>query len=208
MIKQQHKLLKYHMLPVQVPGRSSNRRCCSRVTSDRAFGPARPDVRYTSNSDQILQSSEMSRRAINRHPHSQNCRPTHEPARTLVELTQNHFGQRNLFPGSKIIECFRVNRIASFGPSSKRHECVNEIVLIVFICRIARLMNLQGDQPRNVVLTPNFRCKDLLHYWMVDVRRRSQRFATEIADCGLDYLHNADLRIASDYGDSAPAPFT
>ena len=64
MIKQQHKLLKYHMLPVQVPGRSSNRRCRSRVTSDRAFGPARPDVRYTSNSDQILQSSEMSRRAI------------------------------------------------------------------------------------------------------------------------------------------------
>jgi GH25 family lysozyme M1 (1,4-beta-N-acetylmuramidase) len=63
MIKQQHKLLKYHMLPVQVPGRSSNRRCRSRVTSDRAFGPARPDVRYTSNSDQILQSSEMSRRA-------------------------------------------------------------------------------------------------------------------------------------------------
>ena len=62
MIKQQHKLLKYHMLPVQVPGRSSNRRCRSRVTSDRAFGPARPDVRYTSNSDQILQSSEMSRR--------------------------------------------------------------------------------------------------------------------------------------------------
>jgi hypothetical protein len=61
MIKQQHKLLKYHMLPVQVPGRSSNRRCRSRVTSDRAFGPARPDVRYTSNSDQILQSSEMSR---------------------------------------------------------------------------------------------------------------------------------------------------
>ena len=42
MIKQQHKLLKYHMLPVQVPGRSSNRRCRSRVTSDRAFGPARP----------------------------------------------------------------------------------------------------------------------------------------------------------------------
>jgi hypothetical protein len=67
MIKQQHKLLKYHMLPVQVPGRSSNRRCRSRVTSDRAFGPARPDVRYTSNSDQILQSSEMSRRANKRH---------------------------------------------------------------------------------------------------------------------------------------------
>jgi hypothetical protein len=64
MIKQQHKLLKYHMLPVQVPGRSSNRRCRSRVTSDRAFGPARPDVRYTSNSDQILQSSEMSRSAM------------------------------------------------------------------------------------------------------------------------------------------------
>jgi hypothetical protein len=64
MIKQQHKLLKYHMLPVQVPGRSSNRRCRSRVTSDRAFGPARPDVRYTSNSDQILQSSEMSRMAM------------------------------------------------------------------------------------------------------------------------------------------------
>ena len=67
MIKQQHKLLKYHMLPVQVPGRSSNRRCRSRVTSDRAFGPARPDVRHTSNSDQILQSSEMSRRANKRH---------------------------------------------------------------------------------------------------------------------------------------------
>ena len=66
MIKQQHKLLKYHMLPVQVPGRSSNRRCRSRVTSDRAFGPARRDVRYTSNSDQILQSSEMSRRANSR----------------------------------------------------------------------------------------------------------------------------------------------
>ena len=64
MIKQQHKLLKYHMLPVQVPGRSSNRRCRSRVTSDRAFGPARPDVRYTSNSHQILQSSEMSLRAM------------------------------------------------------------------------------------------------------------------------------------------------
>jgi hypothetical protein len=47
MIKQQHKLLKYHMLPVQVPGRSSNRRCRSRVTSDRAFGPARPDVRFS-----------------------------------------------------------------------------------------------------------------------------------------------------------------
>ena len=47
MIKQQHKLLKYHMLPVQVPGRSSNRRCRSRVTSDRAFGPARRDVRFS-----------------------------------------------------------------------------------------------------------------------------------------------------------------
>ena len=47
MIKQQHKLLKYHMLPVQVPGRSSNRRCRSRVTSDRAFRPARPDVRFS-----------------------------------------------------------------------------------------------------------------------------------------------------------------
>jgi hypothetical protein len=35
------------------------------VTSDRAFGPpARPDIRYTSNSDRILQSSEMSRRAM------------------------------------------------------------------------------------------------------------------------------------------------
>ena len=43
MIKPQHELLNYHTLPVQAPGRSSNHRCRSWVTSDRvesAAGPA------------------------------------------------------------------------------------------------------------------------------------------------------------------------